>query len=492
MNTSFLLEKIKYLKTHGDDRIVTDIVIDTRKVTDGCAFVCIKGFVHDGHDFADIAVNNGAGTIVMDSRSAYMNFYVNNQKKVASGLLKLILVENSRNALAELSDAFWGHPTGEFNLIGVTGTKGKTTTSLMIKKIYDGFSEKTGLIGTMYNMVGDDIIETDRTTPEANVLQPLFRRMADENVATCIMECSSQGLKLNRVGGCEFNYGIFTNLSPDHIGATEHPDMDDYAFSKGLLFTRCKKGIINIDSPYFEKITQNATCEIITYGIDKPADFKAENIKYGPDFVDYEMVCKDGSFPIHVNIPGKFSVYNSLAAAAIAYIDGVPMNIVSEALADIVVKGKAEIVPTGRDFTVMIDYAHNPDSFINIITTAKAFAKRVVFLFGAGGDRNRPRELMGETAASYADFVIITSDNPRTEDPASIVRDIEVGVKKVGKPYAAIVDRTEAINFAIKNALPGDVIILAGKGHETYQIFKDKTIHYDEREVVRDALLELK
>lgn len=488
MKTSELLNKINYTKCYGEDTDVCAIITDTRKIVPGCCFVCIKGFVTDGHSFAAEAFEKGATMIVMDDMTSCLAFYVANQKKIAERGLKLVLVQNSRVALAELSDVFWEHPTGRFNLIGVTGTKGKTTTSLMIKNIYDTCGVKTGLIGTMFNMVGDKISDTDRTTPEANVLQPLFREMAEEDVKVCVMECSSQGLKLDRVGGSEFNIGVFTNLSPDHIGATEHPDMEDYANSKALLFQKCKKGVFNKDSEWFERIARDATCEIYTYGIDNEADFMAKNIVYGPDFVEYDVCGKIPTTHIKLKIPGKFSVYNSLAAIAVATIDGGSPEQIAEGLSDIVVKGKAEIVPTGRDFTVMIDYAHNPDSFINIITTAKAFAKRVVFLFGAGGDRNRPRELMGETAATHADFVIITSDNPRSEDPESIVRDIEVGVKKVGKPYAAIVDRREAIGYAINNAMPGDVIILAGKGHETYQILKDKTIHFDEREVVREWL----
>ncbi len=488
MKAEELLSKIDCLKTHGGNPEVKDITTDTRLVKEGSCFVCIKGFVRDGHEFADEALAKGATVVAMQDREAYMAFYVRNQSKIAGGFIRIILFENTRKALASLSDAFWGHPTGELSLIGVTGTKGKTTTSLMIKNVYDNAGVKTGLIGTMYNMVGSKIIETERTTPEANVLQPLFREMADENVETCVMECSSQGLKLDRVGGCEFSIGVFTNLTPDHIGATEHPDMEDYAASKALLFQKCERGVINADSPYFERISRDATCEVFTYGIDTEADFTAVNIVYGRDFVEYDAVGLCGKIHVRVPIPGKFTVYNSLAALAVCVLDGWDNDTIADGLSKVVVKGKAEIVPTGRDFTVMIDYAHNPDSFINIITTAKGFAKRVVFLFGAGGDRNRPRELMGETAAKYADFTIITSDNPRSEDPAKIVDDIAAGAKKTGKPFVTIVDRREAIFYAVQNAQPGDVVILAGKGHETEQILKDKTVHFDEREIVKEAL----
>ena len=340
-------------------------------------------------------------------------------------------------------------------------------------------------------MIGDEVIKTERTTPEANVTQKLLREMADKDVKVCIMEASSQGLNLNRVGGCEYNIGIFTNLSPDHIGPNEHKDMDDYANAKSKLFSMCKKGLINIDSPYSDVMIKNATCEVFTYGIEKECDFRAVNVVLGNDFVEYDICGKCPMTHIKVSIPGKFSVYNSLSAVACCYLDGGNINEIAEAMKNVVVAGKAENVPTGRDFSVIIDYAHNPDSFINILTTVKAFAKRTVFLFGCGGDRNRPRALMGKTAGEYADFTIITSDNPRSEDPDAIIKDIEAGIKETGAEYVCITDRAEAIRYAVMNAKPGDVIVLAGKGHETYQIFKDKTIHFDEREVVAAALAEL-
>ncbi len=483
-----LIESIT-AEVKGDPDIeITGVSSSTSLVEPGNCFICIRGFKTDGHTFAEKARELGAAAIVMDDRNSFENFANASKEQISAGNLTLVLTSSSRHAAAMLADTFYGHPSGKLRLTGVTGTKGKTTTTLMIKKIMDTAGRKTGLVGTMYNMIGDEKIETDRTTPEALVLQPLLKRMADCGVSDCIMEVSSQGLKLERVGGCEYSTCVFTNLSRDHIGDTEHPDMEDYAASKAKLFGMCQNGLFNRDSDWFERLSRDATCKVYTYGIDNPADFRAENICYGSDFVEYELCGLCPRTKIRVNIPGKFSVYNSMAAAACAYLEGVPVSVSAEALSDIVVKGKAEVVPTGRDFTVMIDYAHNPDSFINIITTVKAFAKRVVFLFGAGGDRNRPRALMGETAAKYADFTIITSDNPRTEDPAKIVADIEEGARRTGKPYVCIIDRREAIWYAIKNARSGDVIILAGKGHETTQIFKDRTVPFDERTVVREAL----
>lgn len=464
---------------------VKNICIDNRKIGKNDAFVCIKGFARDGHEFAESAAESGASLIVMQDSSWFARMC---EKFGTRRDVCFVLCENTRKAVAVLSDNLYGHPSGKLSLIGITGTKGKTTTSYMIKNIYDYCGAKTGLVGTICNMIGERKIETDRTTPEANVLQALLAEMTEEHVDVCVMEASSQGLNLDRVGGCEFKLGVFTNLSPDHIGATEHKDMDDYAHAKAKLFRMCETGLVNADSPYAHVMTENATCKIYTYGIDKECDFRAVNIDLHPDGVSYDIVGICPKTHIVISIPGRFSVYNSLAAIAACYLGGEPMEKIAAGIRDVVVCGKAETVPTGRDFTVMIDYAHNPDSFINILTTAKAFAKRTVFLFGCGGDRNRPRALMGKTAGEYADFTIITSDNPRTEDPESIVRDIEKGIIETGKPYICIVNRREAIEYAIQNALPGDVIILAGKGHETYQIFKDKTVHFDEREVVREAL----
>lgn len=466
------------------------IITSTANVTPGCCFVCIKGFNVDGHTFAEEAAGKGAVVIVMEDRAVFASFTKKHGAEIAKGALSVVLTASTRHAAAMLADSYWRHPSGELRLTGVTGTKGKTTTSLMIKKIMELSGRRTGLVGTMYNMIGSEIIPTDRTTPEANVLQPLLRKMVDGGVTDCVMEVSSQGLKLERVGGCSYGTCVFTNLTPDHIGSTEHPDMEDYAASKAKLFGMCENGLFNADSAYCGRMMRDATCRQFTYGIGNEADFRAENIVYGSDFVEYDLCGLCDRTRMRVSIPGKFSVYNSLAAAACCYLEGIPVKTAAEALKDIVVKGKAEIVPTGCDFTVMIDYAHNPDSFINIITTAKAFAKRVVFLFGAGGDRNRPRELMGETAAKYADFTVITSDNPRSEDPEKIVRDIEKGAKKTGRDYICIVDRREAICYTVRNAKQGDVIILAGKGHETTQIFKDRTVPFDERAIVREALNE--
>ncbi len=478
MKLSELVKNVNVIEYRGDlSTEISDVTSDSRCVGKGTAFVCIRGFISDGHDYALEAWKKGASAIVA----------LKDAKLPSEITCPVIRTDDTRYAIAMMADTFYGHPSGKMTVIGVTGTKGKTTTTCMIKKIFDYSGKKTGLIGTMKNMVGTREIPTDRTTPEALVIQKLMKEMVDEGVSVCVMEISSQGLNLSRVAGTKIDVGAFTNLSRDHIGATEHKDMDDYANAKSKLFKMCGKGVFNIDSDYCAKMTENATCEINTVSVrDENATFRAVNIKRNRNSTEYDIL----PYGIHMNvpIPGTFSVYNSLEAFACAVLAGADPKLAAEALSDISVPGKAEIVPTGSDFTVMIDYAHNPDSFENIIKTVKEFANRTVFLFGCGGDRNRPREAMGKTAGTFADFSIITSDNPRSEDPASIVRDLEEGMKKSGGKYICIVDRKQAIEYAIRNAQPGDVIILAGKGHETYQILKDKTIHFDEREVVAEIL----
>ena len=466
---------------------INDVIVDSRKSASGKLFVCIDGFTQDGHKYIPDAVACDISALVVTKMP---------DEDITAGV-PVICVDDSRKALALLSDRLYDHPSGKMDLIGITGTKGKTTTSYMMRSIYSAWGHETGLIGTIQNMIGEEIIPTDRTTPEANDLQRLFGEMVSRNIKECIMEVSSQGLHLGRVACCEYKIALFTNLSPDHIGPTEHKDMDDYANAKAKLFEMAEKGVINRDNEYWKVMADKATGKVYTYGIDSDdCDFRAVNILKAADHVEYDVKAKspehaDAEVHVYVSIPGKFSVYNSLSSLVATYLMGVPVDAILQGLKTVFVPGKAETVPTGRDFTVLIDYAHNPDSFINIITTVKEYAKRTVFLFGCGGDRNRPRALMGETAGKYADFSIITSDNPRTEDPASIVADLEKGIIPTGAPYICIVDRREAIHWAVKNAQPGDVIILAGKGHETYQIFKDKTIHFDEREVVREALAEL-
>lgn len=504
MTLQEILTGIPNTQLLGDAAVnVGNISIDSRNCHAGDLFVCVQGFVQDGNRYAASAVQNGACCVMTGDPDALQRFVQEKDGTVSQQGLTLggqtvpvVVVQNLRGALATASAQLWGHPTEKLSLIGITGTKGKTTTSYMVRSILTEAGLSSGMIGTICNYIGDEKIETERTTPEANVIQPLFATMVERGISKCVMEVSSQGLHMDRVGGCRYNTALFTNLSRDHIGESEHATMEEYALAKAKLFTQAKCALINTDNDWsafmLDQAKQNPDLDIYTYGIEGTQDFCARNIVTAAQGVRYDVyeqncyVCT-----VEVPIPGRFTVYNSLGAYAVARMEGIPLDAILAGLRRVFVPGKAEIVPTGRDFTVLIDYAHNPDSFANILTTVKEYAKRTVFLFGCGGDRNRPRALMGETAGKYADFTIITSDNPRSEDPESIVRDLEAGIKPTGSPYICIVDRREAIAYALTHAQPGDVIILAGKGHETYQILKDRTIHFDEREVVAEVLANL-
>lgn len=466
---------------------ITSIETDSRLCRPGSLFVCIPGYVQDGHKYAAQAVSAGASAVLAQSAEDLERYGF----AIAGSPAAVLLCRDTRWALSGVCAAFYGNPSHQLHLIGITGTKGKTSTSYMLRSIYQAAGRETGLIGTICNMVGEESAPAERTTPEANVLQPLLCKMLERKIGTCIMEVSSQGLHLHRVGHCKFSTAIFTNLSRDHIGENEHANMEEYAEAKSRLFTMCGRALINVDNAYAGKMLEKAGqsgAQIYTYGIDSPCDFRALNICKSQSGVTYDVIIQGKTVHVSVPVPGKFSVYNSLAALCCACLEGIPAETAAAGLQTVFVPGKAETVPTGRDFSVLIDYAHNPDSMMNILTTVREYAKRTVLLFGCGGDRNRPRELMGETAGKYADFSIITSDNPRSEDPESIVRDIEKGIIPTGADYICIVDRRQAIEYAIRNARPGDVIILAGKGHETEQILKDKVIHFDEREIVRDIL----
>jgi UDP-N-acetylmuramoyl-L-alanyl-D-glutamate--2,6-diaminopimelate ligase len=405
----------------------------------------------------------------------------------------VIMVRDSRSALAYVSDRFFGHMSGKFNLIGITGTKGKTTTSYMVKSILEAAGRRTGLIGTLGTRIGDRILYSERTTPESLDLQQLFSQMAEEKVSDVVMEVSSQGLALHRVKYCEFDTGVFTNLSRDHISAAEHASMEDYLLAKCMLFKMCRRGLVNLDSQYAQKVMQEAECPIHTYSIDSDSDIRAVNIVKTPCSVEFDIISPwyDGRFK--VNIPGRFSVYNALAAMGVCGLLGIRKEAVAAGLGNVQVPGRAESVDTGTDFSVIIDYAHTPDSLENILETVRDYASgRVICVFGCGGDRDRTkRPMMGQISGRLADYTVITSDNPRTEDPEGIISQIEEGIKTTAGRYACITDRREAIRHALTSAVPGDVVVLAGKGHETYQIFADRTIHFDEREIVREILEEI-
>lgn len=477
-----LVKGLDIVEFSGRDQTeATGIAYDSRKAKKGSLFVCIDGTIVDGHDYIPGALANGASALL-----------VSKDVDVPHNVAK-IRISDTRYGLAYVSDKFFDHPSGKFKLVGITGTKGKTTTSYMIKSILETKNEKVGLIGTVEKLIGDKIIYVERTTPESLDLQSLFAEMAESHVDTAVMEVSSQGIKLHRVSCCDFDIGIFTNISRAHIGPREHDSFEDYLDSKIKLFSMCKTGLVNIDNSYSQKVIGEAKCEIITYGIHNKADIRAKNIVKHPDCVEFKLVSPWFTFDIKVGVPGEFSIYNSLAAIGAAALLGAKPDHISEGLKKVNVKGRVETVDTGTDYTVIIDYAHSPDSLENILAAVKDFTPgKLISLFGCGGDRDKMmRPMMGAISGKIADLTIITSDNPRTEEPEAIVRAIEEGVKTTSGEYVTIVNRREAIKYALSIAKKGDIIILAGKGHETYQTFKDKTISFDERIVVKELLIEM-
>jgi UDP-N-acetylmuramoyl-L-alanyl-D-glutamate--2,6-diaminopimelate ligase len=482
MNLKELVSGLDIRETNGNmDVEISDIVYDSRKTRKNNLFVCIDGTVSDGHKYVEGAVENGACALLVEK-----------ELKVR-GNITTVRTGDTRYGLAYVSDRFFGHPSGKLNLIGITGTKGKTTTTYMVKSILEKAGRKTGLTGTVGNMIGSEKLYTERTTPESYDLQALFSEMLQKQVQNVVMEVSSQGIKLHRVAGCEFDTGIFTNISRAHIGPREHTDFQDYLDSKIKLFSMCKKGLVNIDSNHSDDVIKGARCEVLTFGIDNEADIKAYDIRKHPGSVEFKIRTPWGEEELCANIPGKFSIYNALAAAGACLMNGISFENIKQGLLNVSVPGRVEVVDIGRDYTVMIDYAHSPDSLENILNTVREFAPgRLICLFGCGGDRDRKmRPMMGEISGRLSDITIITSDNPRTEEPTRIINDIEEGIKKTGGEYIKITDRRDAIKFALSEAKPNDIIILAGKGHENYITFKDKTVHFDEREVVREIIEEL-
>ncbi len=477
-----LLGNLNIIEAKGNLHIdIRGVTYDSRKALPGYLFVCIDGFATDGHQYAQQAVDNGAAALIVQKDVSLVED------------VTVVKVENTREALAVISAQWFGNPSQSMDLIGVTGTKGKTTTTYMIRSILEKQGQTVGLIGTVANCIGTEKIPARRTTPESYDLQEMFDKMKEKGAQSVVMEVSSQGLKLHRVTGCAFSVGVFTNFSKDHIGGFEHPDMEDYFKSKQMLFNLCKQGVVNKDATHAQRVIAEASCPILTYAIENDADVRASNIVTHSNSVEFDVDTPWFKDHIKVSVPGLFSVYNALAAISVCGLKGVDAALIKEGLLNVQVPGRAEVVPTpGKPYTVMIDYAHTPDSLENILTTVKGFVKgRLISVFGCGGDRDRSkRPAMGEISGRIADFTIVTSDNPRTEEPSQILKDIEEGIKKTQGEYIVIEDRTQAIRYAMEHAGDQDVIVLSGKGHETYQIFKDKTIHYDEREIVENILRE--
>ncbi|NLK68111.1 MAG: UDP-N-acetylmuramoyl-L-alanyl-D-glutamate--2,6-diaminopimelate ligase [Clostridiaceae bacterium] len=480
MELTKLIEGLDILDIQGTtNKQISRIVYDSRRAVPGALFVCVDGFKTDGHKFIQSAIDNGATTFLV-------------QKDVpAIDDITIIKVPDTRYALAHVSAVFFEHPSRDFTLLGITGTKGKTTITYMIKSILEQADQMVGLIGTVANIIGSEKMPAQRTTPESLDLQEVFDNMKYKGADTVVMEVSSQGLKLSRVACSDFDIGVFTNLSEDHIGGDEHPDMEDYLNSKIKLFSLAKRGLVNVDCGYSDRVFESSQCECMTFGISNKADISAQDIVTHADRVEFFVTTPWFSSNVVVSVPGKFSVYNALAAIGVTGMMGIAPEHIVNGLKDIHIPGRAEIVPTpNKPYTVMIDYAHTPDSLRNILQTVKEFVpNRLISVFGCGGDRDRTkRPQMGKISGEIADITLITSDNPRTEEPMDIIKDIEEGIKETDGQYSIIQDRTSAIRHAMKIAQKGDIIVLAGKGHETYQIFKDKTIHYDEREIVKDIL----
>ena len=479
-----LIEDMDYEVLAGRvDTEVTTLVYDSRKVEKGSVFVCISGSVRDAHDFIPDVVAKGAAAVIVEK-----------DVELQEGVT-YIKVANSRLALACMSAAYFDHPARKLKTIGITGTKGKTTTTYMVKSILESAGIKTGLIGTIESIVGEKRIPSANTTPESYRVQELFHEMVEAGLDAVVMEVSSQALMLHRVSGFTFDIGVFTNLEPDHIGENEHKDFADYMHCKSLLFRQCKLGIFNGDSEHLEGILKGHTCEVETFGYGKNNDLVADGVELKKDHgalgVRYH-VSGLMNFDVEVNVPGSFSVYNSLTAIAICHHFGVDVEKIKHALLHVSVKGRIEIVPVTKRYTIMIDYAHNAMALESLLTTLREYEPgRLVCLFGCGGNRAKSRRYeMGEVSSRLADLTVVTSDNPRNEEPMDIINDILVGVHKADGAYVTIPDRKEAIAYCMKNAQDGDIIVLAGKGHEDYQEICGVKHHMDERELIADILKE--
>ena len=486
MKLSKILVGLENLKAKGDlDIDITGLESNSKNVKEGYLFIAIKGFSVDGHDYINNAIEAGAKAIIVQEGCDLKKI------KLPSDVT-LIMAKDTRHALAICSCNFYNNPSRKFRLIGVTGTKGKTTTTFMIKEILERAGYKVGLIGTIATYInGKMVSESSRTTPESIELQKIFAQMVEAGVEYVVMEVSSQSLKLHRVDGCDFNIVVFTNFSEDHISANEHPDMKDYFESKLKLFKMCDNGIINVDDLQVSKIPKLfPDSNIMTYGIDNYCQMLAKDITITNSYVDFRVKVSDKNERVKVDIPGRFSVYNALAAICVAKKIGVPSDKVIEALAEIKVPGRSEMVPNKREIPIMIDYAHSPESLQNILSAVKSYTKgRVISVFGCGGDRDKTkRPIMGEISGKIADFTFITTDNPRTESPEEIVKEIEEGIKKTKGKYKVVVDRKEAIKEAINMANKQDIIVLAGKGHEPYQEINGKKYPFDERIIVKEII----
>lgn len=481
-----LLQRLPKKSICGNvEKEITKVCCDSREVVPGSLFVCIKGAHTDGHLFIQEAVKAGAAAVVVQEDAVLEELPGTEEESVTR-----IRVPSARPALAQLSAAFFGYPANYLTTIGITGTKGKTTTAYLIRSILERAGMRVGLIGTIETIIGEEHILSVNTTPESCLLQEYLYRMVEAGMDAVVMEVSSQGLKLDRTGGFVFDYGIFTNLGEDHIGPNEHADMEEYVACKSLLFQNCRVGIVNCDDPMWQEVTKKHTCTIVTYGFSKEADFKA---------YDTGLLHEDGALSVTFRVkdtlfrtamPGQFSVYNGLAAIALGTAFGVEPAVIAQALCQVKIPGRMETVRVPGEYTLLIDYAHNAMSLKSLLLTLREYEPhRLICLFGCGGNRSKLRRIeMGRVSGELADFTIVTSDNPRFEEPQDIIEDIIKGMEPTGGSYIAICDRREAIAYAIEHAEPGDILVLAGKGHETYQEIKGERFPMNERELVAQIL----
>lgn len=482
MKLTKLLERLEYRCINGSADIEIDQVVnDSRKAGRGSLFICIRGAVVDGHTFVDAVVKQGAKALVVEEEVA------------VPADVTVIQVADTRYAMALISAAFYGYPAEQLKVIGITGTKGKTTTTYMVKSILENAGYKVGLIGTIESIIGDEVIPSANTTPESLTVQQYFRKMLDAGCDCAVMEVSSQGLKLDRTAGIMFEIGIFTNIEPDHIGPNEHASFEEYLECKSRLLKQCRIGIVNADDEHLEQIIKGHTCSLETFGFSENAHLRAQeaHLVSRPGYLGVAYHVKGlMDFPVEIDIPGRFSIYNSLTAIAVCRHFNVKEEDIVKALKSAKVKGRTEMIKVSDDLTLMIDYAHNAMSLESLLGTLKEYhPHRLVCLFGCGGNRSKLRRFeMGEVSGRLADLTIITSDNPRFEEPQDIIDDIKKGMEKTKGRYVEIIDRKEAIAYAIHNGEPGDIIVLAGKGHENYQEIRGKKYPMDERDLIRDIL----
>ena len=514
MRLKELLRGLTVLEATADlETDISHVSYDSRQARPGDLFVAMPGFAVDGHDFIGRAMEAGAaavlcekiprggiawsgseiprGGIAWSGSEIPRGGIAGGGSNIPRGGIPCVRVADSRRALAVVGANFYGHPADDMTMVAVTGTNGKTTTTYLLKAILEqALGAKVGLIGTNQNMIGQEVLPTERTTPESFELQGLLAKMRDGGCTHVVMEASSHALYLDRVYGIHYAVGIFTNLTQDHLDF--HKTMEAYCDAKSILFRNCDTGVVNGDDPWTGRLMEHASCKVLTYSEKADSDLRAEDISLGADHVAFTAVTKDEKVPIRVNIPGGFMVYNTLDVLGAALALGISLEKSAEILATVPhVKGRVEVVPTpGKDYTILIDYAHSPDGMENVLSSVRGFAKgRTVALFGCGGDRDKTkRPKMGKAAADLADFAIVTTDNPRTEVPADIIADILPGFEGSDTPYVVVEDRVEAIHWAMDHARPGDVIVLCGKGHETYQEVNHVKHHMDEREIVADHL----